>query len=96
MRLLARLFPARRLQTVLAARDLTVGFIQGRLRRRYPYFVEPDINLKLLEELARARRNASSLSLFFDVLLPKNDPPLIGQASRRAPACYPVEFLLRL
>lgn len=56
MRLLARLSPAQRLRTMLDARELAVGLIRGRLRRRYPDLSEMEINLKLLEELARAQR----------------------------------------
>ncbi len=56
MRLLGQLSPARRLQTMLEARELAVGLMRGRLRRRYPDLSSREINLKLLEELARARR----------------------------------------
>jgi hypothetical protein len=56
MRLLARLSPAQRLRTMLDARELAVGLIRGRLGRRYPTLSPREINLKLLEELARAQR----------------------------------------
>jgi hypothetical protein len=56
MRLLARLSPAQRLRIMLGARELAVGLIRGRLRRRYPELSTQEINLKLLEELARAQR----------------------------------------
>ncbi len=56
MRLLGRLSPARRLRTMLDARELAVGLMRGRLRRRYPNLSPREINLKLLEELARAQR----------------------------------------
>lgn len=59
MRLLARLSPAQRLQTMLAARELAVGLIRGRLRRCYPDLSMQEVNLKLLEELARAQRRRS-------------------------------------
>ena len=56
MRLLGTLSPAQRLRTMLEARELAVGLIRGRLRRRYPDLSPREINLKLLEELARAQR----------------------------------------
>ena len=56
MRLLGRLSPAQRLRTMLDARELAVGLMRGRLRRRYPNLSSQEINLKLLEELARAQR----------------------------------------
>ena len=56
MRLLGQLSPAQRLQIMLAARELAVGLKRGRLRRRYPNLSPQEINLKLLEELARAER----------------------------------------
>jgi hypothetical protein len=36
MRLLSRLSPGRRIRVMLDARELAVGLIRGRLRRRYP------------------------------------------------------------
>lgn len=56
MRLMGRLSPAQRLRTMLDARELAVGLRRGRLRRRYPTLSPQEINLKLLEELARAHR----------------------------------------
>jgi hypothetical protein len=56
MLLLGRLEPGQRLQRMLDARELVVGLMRGRLRRRYPDLSEREINLELLEELARARR----------------------------------------
>lgn len=55
MRLLAQLSPAQRLRTMLDARDLAVSLKRGRLRRRYPELSPREINLKLLEELARVQ-----------------------------------------
>ena len=54
MRLLARLPAGRRVRVMLDARALAVGLIRGRLRRQYPDLSPRAINLKLLEELARA------------------------------------------
>lgn len=56
MRLLGRLSPGGRIQVMLDARELAVGLIRGRLRRRYPYLSTRELNLKVLEELARAER----------------------------------------
>lgn len=56
LRLLGQLSPARRLRLMLDARELAVGLIRGRLRRRYPNLSPQEINMKLLEELARGRR----------------------------------------
>lgn len=56
MRLLGQLSPAQRLRTMLDARELAVSLMRGRLRRRYPHLSPEEINMKLLEELARAQR----------------------------------------
>ena len=53
-RLLAQLPSARRVRVMLEARELAVGLIRGRLRRRYPNLSTTDLNLKLLEELSDA------------------------------------------
>jgi hypothetical protein len=52
---LAQLSPGKRLQTMLHARELAVGLIRGRLRRRYPNLSSPALNLKVLEEIARVQ-----------------------------------------
>jgi len=56
LRLLSQLTPGRRIQALLEARELAVGLRRGRLRRLYPHLSPEEINLKLLEELARAER----------------------------------------
>jgi hypothetical protein len=56
MRLLGRLPPHRRVRVMLDARELAVGLIRGRLRRRYPHLLPSAINLKVLEEVSRAGR----------------------------------------
>jgi phage terminase Nu1 subunit (DNA packaging protein) len=56
MRLLGRLTPGQRIRVMLDARELAVGLIRGRLRRQYPDLSLRDINLKVLEEIARAER----------------------------------------
>lgn len=55
MRLLGRLSPAQRLRTMLDAREMAVSLKRGRLRRHYPELSAQEINLKLLEELARVQ-----------------------------------------
>ena len=56
MRLLGRLAPGQRIQVMLDARELAVGLIRGRLRRQYPHLSLREINLKVLEEIARAKQ----------------------------------------
>jgi hypothetical protein len=56
VRRLAQLSAGQRLQAMLDARELAVGLIRGRLRRRYPDLSARDINLKVLEEIERAQR----------------------------------------
>lgn len=56
MRLLGSLVPERRVRIMLDARELAVGLIRGRLRRRYPHLSPHALNLKVLEEVSRAER----------------------------------------
>ncbi len=56
VRLRGRLSPGQRLQAMLDARELAVGLIRGRLRRQYPDLPPREINLKVLEEIARAQQ----------------------------------------
>lgn len=58
MRLLGRLSPGGRIRLMLDARELAVGLIRGRLRRQYPDLSTRDLNLKVLEEIARAQRTS--------------------------------------
>jgi hypothetical protein len=53
MRLLGQLSPGQRIRVMLDARELAVGLIRGRLRRQYPDLSLREINLKVLEEIAR-------------------------------------------
>ena len=55
MRLLGTLAPEKRVRIMLDARELAVGLIRGRLRRRYPHLSPQALNLKVLEEVARAQ-----------------------------------------
>ena len=55
MRLRLSLSPGQRIQAMLDARALLVGMIRGRLRTRYPDLPDSELNLKLLEEIERAR-----------------------------------------
>ena len=59
IKLLAQLSPAQRVRTMLEARELAVGLMRGRLRRRYPDFSTAALNLKILEELAHADQRAT-------------------------------------
>lgn len=56
MRLVGRLTPGQRIQRLLDARELLVGMSRGRLRRQYPELSDREINLKVLEEIERAKR----------------------------------------
>ena len=56
MRLRGRLSPGQRIQAMLDARELAVGLIRGRLHRRYPDLSPRALNMKVLEEIARAQR----------------------------------------
>jgi hypothetical protein len=56
MRLLGGLSPHKRVRVMLEARELAVGLIRGRLRRRYPDLSTSAINMKVLEEVSRAGR----------------------------------------
>jgi len=58
IRLSARLTPGQRIQRMLDARELAVGLIRGRLRRRYPDLSSRELNLKVLEEIERAERTS--------------------------------------
>ena len=58
MRLLSRLSPGQRIQVMLDARELAVGLIRGRLRQRYPHLSLRELNLKVLEEIARVERTS--------------------------------------
>jgi len=57
--LLAKLRAARRVRTMLEARQLAVGLIRGRLRRRYPHLSTNALNLKVLEEISNAERRTA-------------------------------------
>jgi hypothetical protein len=59
LRLLGNLPRSRRIQVMLDARELAVGLIRGRLRRQYPDLSLRELNLKVLEEIARAQRTSS-------------------------------------
>lgn len=51
-----RLSAGQCIQRLLDARELAVGLIRGRLRRRYPDLPIRELNLKVLEEVERAQR----------------------------------------
>lgn len=54
-RLMAKTPSHKRVRAMLDARELAVGLIRGRLRRKYPGLSLNMLNLKVLEELGRAR-----------------------------------------
>jgi hypothetical protein len=56
MRLTESLTAGQRIQRMLDARELLVGLIRGRLRREYPDLSLPELNLKVLEEIERAKQ----------------------------------------
>ncbi len=55
MRLRLSLSPGQRIQAMLDARTLVVGIIRGRLRDKYPDIPDPELNLKVLEEIDRVQ-----------------------------------------
>ena len=56
VRLAAQLTAGQRIQRLLDGRELAVGLIRGRLRRRYPDMPSRELNLRVLKELERAQR----------------------------------------
>jgi hypothetical protein len=63
LKLLAHLSPGRRWQCLLDARELAVGLIRGRLRRRYPELPVIELNLKVLEEIECVQRLTNWLAV---------------------------------
>jgi hypothetical protein len=61
------LAPGGRIRLMLNARELAVGLIRGRLHCQYPELSLHEINLKLLEELERAK-NITPGPWSFDIL----------------------------
>ena len=59
MRLLGQLAPGQRIQAMLDARELAVGLVRGRLRRQYPDLPLRELNLMVLEDIARAQQTSS-------------------------------------
>ena len=56
MRARMKLTPGQRLQAMFDAHALLVGVTRGRLRARYPDLSDRDLNLKVIEEIERAKR----------------------------------------
>ena len=56
LRIRSQLSPGRRLQAMLDAREMAVGLLRGRLRQQYTDLSNRELNLKVLEEIERARR----------------------------------------
>lgn len=55
LRLVSTLSVSTRIQRLLDARELAVGLIRGRLRRQYPDLSSRELNLKVLQEIERAK-----------------------------------------
>lgn len=53
MRRWTSLSPTQRLETMLNARELAVGFIRGQISKRYPELSWQELNLKVLQEIER-------------------------------------------
>lgn len=56
LRLRMRLTPGQRLQAMFDAHAFLVGVTRGRLRPRYPQLSDRQLNLKVIEEIERAKR----------------------------------------
>jgi hypothetical protein len=56
LRIRSKLSPGQRLQAMLDARELLVGLIRGRLRSEYPELSRRELNLKVMEEIERAKK----------------------------------------
>lgn len=56
MRARIKLTPGQRLQAMFDAHAMLVGITRGRLRARYPDLSDHDLNLKVVEEIERAKR----------------------------------------
>lgn len=55
LRLVAQLSPGKRIAVMLAARELAVGLIRGRLREQYPQLSRQELNMKMLEEIEHVK-----------------------------------------
>jgi len=55
LRLLVNLPSHKRVRLMLDARELAVGLMRGRLRKKYPHLSVGKLNMKVLEELERDR-----------------------------------------
>jgi hypothetical protein len=56
IKLLGSLPPEKRVRAMLDARELAVGLMRGRLRRRFPDLSEAELNMKVLEATIHAPR----------------------------------------
>ena len=55
IRLRLNLSPRKRIQVLLDAREVAVNFMRSRLRQQYPNLPKRELNLKVLEEIERAK-----------------------------------------
>jgi hypothetical protein len=56
LRLKLKLTPGQRLRAMDDARQLVIGLKRGRLRSQYPELSDLELNLKILEEIERAKQ----------------------------------------
>jgi hypothetical protein len=59
LRLRSKITPEKRLQSMLDTREILVGFIRSRLHTQYPDLTSRDLNLKVLEEIERAKQRSA-------------------------------------
>lgn len=59
LRLRSKITPEKRLQSMLDTREILVGFIRGRLHAQYPNLSSRELNLKVLEEIERAKQRSA-------------------------------------
>jgi hypothetical protein len=56
VRIRSQLSPGERIQAMLDAHEFIIGLIRGRLQQQYPHLSPREINLKVIEEIERAKR----------------------------------------
>jgi hypothetical protein len=56
VRIRSKLSPGQRIQAMLDSHEMIVSLIRGRLQQQYPHLSTREVNLKVLEEIERAKR----------------------------------------
>ena len=64
LRLRSKITPEKRLQSMLDTREILVGLIRGRLHKQYPNLSNRELNLKVLEEIERAKQRSTGVESF--------------------------------